>query len=61
MEASEQIRRFTEFIETNYKGELSERVRKGIKFIVIDFRTFSKFDHELADELLDTIMNLKRI
>ena len=53
MEASEQIKRFKEFLEKNYKKELVEAVRKGKNFLVTDFSLLSKFDPELAENLLD--------
>lgn len=53
MDAVEQIKRFKEFIDEVYKAELSERVRKGSAFIVLDFAELSKFDPDLAEDLLD--------
>ena len=53
MNAEEQINGFQEFLERNYKAELSEKVRRGEKFLVVDFSELSKFDPALADELLE--------
>jgi len=53
MDANEQINKFKEFIESNYYEELLEIIRKDKKVIVIDFSELAKFDHELADLLLD--------
>lgn len=53
MDINEQIKVFGEFIEQNYKAELFEKVRKGDKFLVLDFAELSKFSPELADTLLD--------
>lgn len=53
MDVVEQIKRFTEFIETNYKAELLENIRKDDRFLVIDFNELAKFDIELADLLLE--------
>ncbi len=53
MDINEQIRVFGEFIEQDYKAELFERVRKGEKFLVLDFAELSRFNPELADILLD--------
>ncbi len=53
MDFNEQIRLFGEFIEQSCKAELLEKVRKGEKFIVLDFAELSKFSPELADTLLD--------
>ena len=49
----EQIKRFQEFIDTNYYNVLLENARKGNKFLLIDFADLSKFDLDLAAELLD--------
>lgn len=53
MEAVEQIKRFREFIESNYYTQLIEVGRKEHKFLVIDFMDLAKFDPDLANELLD--------
>lgn len=53
MDASEQIQRFQEFLEENYKDQLLENVRKGNKFLIVDFAKFSMHDPDLADALLD--------
>lgn len=50
----EQIRRFQEFIEINYYNILLENARKGNKFLLIDFSELSKYDPDLANELLDS-------
>jgi replicative DNA helicase Mcm len=53
MDATTQIRKFQEFFEKHYYAELLEKVRKGEKFLVIDFSDLAKFDHTLADLLLE--------
>jgi replicative DNA helicase Mcm len=53
MEAAEQIKKFYEFIESNYHAKLLEAIRKGDNFLVIDFMELAKFDPDLANELLD--------
>ena len=53
MEVTDQIKRFQEFLETNYKAELLEKIRKNETFIVLDFFGLSKFDPDLAGLLLD--------
>jgi len=53
MEAQKQIEKFKEFIEKNYIGDLTNNIRKDLKFLVIDFSELSKFDIELADLLLE--------
>ncbi|MBD3249787.1 hypothetical protein GF336_07105 [Candidatus Woesearchaeota archaeon] len=54
MEAADQIKRFGEFFDRHYKKDILERVRKGVEFVVIDFSELVKFDHELADLLLES-------
>jgi len=53
MEVTEQIRKFEEFFEFNYKNDLLEILRKGQKFIVVDFAELSKFEPVLAELVLD--------
>ena len=53
MDAAEQIQRFGDFFEQNYKAEILEKGRKGEAFLEVDFIELSKFDPELADLLLD--------
>ena len=53
MEAVDQINIFQEFLEKRYKAKLLEAVKKGIKFLVIDFSDLSQFNPELAGDLLD--------
>ena len=53
MEATELIRKAQEFLEKNYYAELLEKIRKGEKYILIDFAKISAFDPALADMLLD--------
>jgi len=53
MEAAEQIKKFHQFFEEVYQAGLLESVRMGAKSMLIDFTELSKFDHELADMLLE--------
>jgi replicative DNA helicase Mcm len=53
MEATELIRKTQEFLEKTYYAELLEKIRKGEKYILIDFAKISAFDPALADMLLD--------
>ncbi len=53
MEVEEQIRVFREFLEQNYYPQLLEGVRKGQKFLVIDFSELLRFNTELAEETLE--------
>jgi len=48
----EQIKRFQDFIDSNYYNSLLENVRKGNKFLLIDFSELSKYDPDLATELI---------
>ena len=53
MIASEQIEKFKEFIDSNYQKQLNRAIKKGEKALVISFSDLSKFDHDLAEQLLD--------
>ncbi len=54
MEYAEQIKKFQKFLETEYYDQLLEKVRKGYKFLPIEFTKISKFHPELAEVLLET-------
>jgi len=54
MEVDEQIKVFKEFIEQNYYPQLLEIVRKGLKFMVLDFAELVKFNPDLAEEILES-------
>ncbi len=53
MEASQQIKRVATFLQKHYHAELLEQIRKGEKFLVVDFGKFVAHDPVLADMLLD--------
>ncbi len=53
VEASEQIEKFQEFFEASYKNALHEAVTRGEGALIVDFFELSKFDHDLAEQLLD--------
>jgi len=53
MEATEQIKGISEFLENNYINQIRKKIRKGEKFLVIDYSELLKFNHELAEELLE--------
>ncbi len=53
MEAAEQVRKFEEFLDVNYKTELAENVRKGNDYLHLDFSKLSLFDPDLASILLE--------
>lgn len=53
LDINEQIKLFGDFIDNTYKAELLEKVRKGQKFLSIDFFELTRFSPDLADILLD--------
>lgn len=53
MGPTEQIDKFKEFIESNYLADILESVRKGFHFFIFDFSLLSKFDPNLAEDLLE--------
>ncbi len=53
MNAAEQIKKFSEFLEKNYFDIIVTNVRKSNYFLVADFSELSKFSPELAELLLD--------
>ncbi len=58
MEAAEQVRKFEEFLDTYYRVEVSENVRKGNDFLWVDFAQLSQFDPDLANLLLEDPENV---
>ncbi len=54
MEGVEQINRFQEFLEERYKKELLENVTSSKNFVLIDFMELSKYDPDLAEDLLNS-------
>ena len=53
MDASLQIEKFKEFFETHYEKDIAIIVQKGLKSLIVDFSLLSRFDVELAEELLE--------
>ncbi|MFH1072594.1 MAG: minichromosome maintenance protein MCM [Nanoarchaeota archaeon] len=53
MELAEQIDKLQEFIETTYYSPLLENVRKGDKFLPVNFAELSKYSPELAEAFLE--------
>src|SRR3989344_3107565 len=53
IDANQQIEKFQEFFEEEYKHNVSDSVISGKKFLVVDFFDISKHDHDLAEELLE--------
>ena len=51
--ATEQIKRFQDFIESYYYTQIVENLRKDNKFVVVDFTDLSKFDLDLANQVLE--------
>ena len=54
MEITEQIEKFHEFFEVVYGEQLRAAVSKGEKFLIVNFSDLSRFNIELAEELLET-------
>jgi replicative DNA helicase Mcm len=48
-----QIEKIKEFVETVYSNQLNETIKKGGKSLLIDFKEFSKYDIEIAEQLLN--------
>lgn len=53
IDANEQIEKFQEFFEEEYKHNVNESAIAGKKFLVVDFFDLSKHNTELAEELLE--------
>jgi replicative DNA helicase Mcm len=53
MNVEEQVKRFQDFLEKNYKAKLAEKIRKGEYFLEIDFSTLIKFDPDIAELILE--------
>ena len=53
VDAAEQIEKFQEFIEQSYQQLLHENISRGLRFLLIDFFELTKYDPQLADQLLE--------
>jgi replicative DNA helicase Mcm len=53
VDAEEQIKLFREFVEERYYAELLEQSRKSNNYFIFDFFELTKFNTELAEELLE--------
>ena len=53
MDAQEQIAKFQEFFDINYKAILLDKAARSEDFLHIPFRDLSEFDIDLAEELLE--------
>ena len=58
METSDQISLFQEFFELNYQNDILESLRKEDKCLSVDFGELSKFNPELADNILENPENV---
>jgi len=54
MEITEQIEKFHEFFEVVYSEPLHAAISKGEKFLVVNFSDLSKYNLELAQELIES-------
>ena len=54
IDATIQIEKFKEFLETQYNNKIQEIINSGKKSLVVDFLELSKFDLELSEELLES-------
>ncbi len=54
MEPTTIIKKFQEYLEKNHRTEIVEKVRKGEKFLLVDFNALSIHDPALSDELLES-------
>jgi replicative DNA helicase Mcm len=53
MNVEEQVKRFQDFLEKNYKAKLAEKIRKGENALEVDFSTLIKFDPDIAELILE--------
>jgi len=53
LDATEQIEKFKDFINVGYIDSLHHLAARGLNVLKIDFSELAKFDHELADQLLE--------
>tara|TARA_Y100000310_G_scaffold345196_2_gene462580 strand:- start:673 stop:2706 length:2034 start_codon:yes stop_codon:yes gene_type:complete len=60
IDAAEQIKRFRDFLETFYYKKIVDNLRKDLRFVVVDFVELSKFDLDLANELLENPEDIVR-
>lgn len=53
MDAQEQIQRFQDFFESNYREILLDKASRSEEFIIIDFKELAMYDLDLAELLLE--------
>ncbi len=51
--AQEQIEKFKEFLESSYSSKINAIATSGKKSLLVDFQELVKFDHEIAEEVLN--------
>jgi replicative DNA helicase Mcm len=58
MNVEEQVKRFVDFIDKNYKAELAEKVRVGETSLEVDFSKLIQFDPDISDMILESPQDL---
>lgn len=53
VDAHEQVEKFQDFIDSEYKKELNKIINKGLKSLIVDFNDLAEFDPSLAEQLLE--------
>jgi len=53
VDAQEQVEKFQDFIDSEYKKELNKIVHKGLNSLIVDFKDIVAFDPELAEQILE--------
>ena len=53
MDTNELIRKLADFLEKEHYVELLEKIRKGEKYLIVDFQKVIEFEPELGDLILD--------
>mgnify|MGYP006286114699 CR=1 FL=1 len=53
MDAEEQIKKFEELFENQYKEQLMQVVKEGLSYLIVEFQDISQFDIELSEQVLE--------
>lgn len=53
MDAAEQIKKFEEFFDINYKPQILKNAQSGKNFIIVNFSKLVRFDPKLSEDLLE--------
>ncbi|MBW2993553.1 minichromosome maintenance protein MCM, partial [Candidatus Woesearchaeota archaeon] len=53
MNTSERIKKLKEFLDASYHSKILEKLRKGEKYLIVDFSELMHFDPNIAEALLD--------